>query len=597
MPRKYVKKTGLSRSNYPRENIVEAMKAITKDGMPVRRASTVYGVPKTTLQQYISGTRKNIGKPGVMTALPYDFQLALAQNIATLGDFGYAMDITELRHFVKDVLDRKKETVQVFNDNVPGHDWALGFLQRHKDLLKNQRCQNINRNRAAVGEADVAKYFECLHKVSLGIPPANIINYDETNLTDNPQTKKMLYRRTSKHPERIMNTTKTSISIMFAGSADGNILPPYTVYKAEHIMSTWADNGPKDAKYNRTKSGWFDKFCFEDWFRQIILPYVRKLPKKEWKVVIGDNLATHISDSIINSCKANKIHFVFLPPNSTHLLQPLDVAVYGPMKRAWRKVLTTWKKDEGKFATTLPKWVFPQLLLALMNAMPNLSDLMKAGFAACGIYPHDSERVLNKIRKELPEGDTSREYVSEQVVEMLRSMRQQAAGPKRKRAKRLHVEPGTSVTGTVQPGGASLQDAGVSQQNIGAPSHDSDLSDPDGSLCQAPSSDDENESILIDNYTVGDLVLVQFPTTEGKSSLIHYAGKIIEELPEKKWKVDYYRSIFTEKAQVNHHWFKKPENADICSTDDQQICFKLKVVRVLNSKLCIQADLTNYCMH
>jgi hypothetical protein len=31
--------------------------------------------------------------------------------------------------------------------------------------------------------------------------------------------------------------------------------------------------------------------------------------------------------------------FIFLPKNSTHLMQPLDFAIFAPMKRRWREVL------------------------------------------------------------------------------------------------------------------------------------------------------------------------------------------------------------------------------------------------------------------
>jgi hypothetical protein len=37
--------------------------------------------------------------------------------------------------------------------------------------------------------------------------------------------------------------------------------------------------------------------------------------------------------------------FIFLPENSTHLLQPLDVSVFAPMKRKWREILSEWKEE------------------------------------------------------------------------------------------------------------------------------------------------------------------------------------------------------------------------------------------------------------
>jgi hypothetical protein len=52
--------------------------------------------------------------------------------------------------------------------------------------------------------------------------------------------------------------------------------------------------------------------------------------------------------------------FIFLPENSTHILQPLDVAVFAPMKKRWRALITEWKDECSRNGTnyaTIPKQV------------------------------------------------------------------------------------------------------------------------------------------------------------------------------------------------------------------------------------------------
>ena len=53
---------------------------------------------------------------------------------------------------------------------------------------------------------------------------------------------------------------------MISGNAAGEILPPFVVYKATNLWSTWCVGGPKGARYFSTKSGWFDGVAFEEWF-------------------------------------------------------------------------------------------------------------------------------------------------------------------------------------------------------------------------------------------------------------------------------------------------------------------------------------------
>ena len=64
-------------------------------------------------------------------------------------------------------------------------------------------------------------------------------------------------------------------------------------------------------------------------------------------MLILDNLSSHLSASIVEKFEENEIAFCFLPANSTHLLQPLDVAFFSPPKKAWRTILENWKKGPG----------------------------------------------------------------------------------------------------------------------------------------------------------------------------------------------------------------------------------------------------------
>ena len=73
-------------------------------------------------------------------------------------------------------------------------------------------------------------------------------------------------------------------------------------------------------------------------------------------------MASHLSLDVIQKAAESNVHFIFLPGNSTHLTQPLDVAFFRPMKMAWRAILQDWKKGTGRNEPTIPKNKFPSLL-------------------------------------------------------------------------------------------------------------------------------------------------------------------------------------------------------------------------------------------
>lgn len=83
---------------------------------------------------------------------------------------------------------------------------------------------------------------------------------------------------------------------------------------------------------------------FKDWFIStkaeiglFQLPQLKKLLRVN--VVIGDNLTFQINLENLKVCEENNIRFVYLPTNSIHLIQSLNVTYYGPIKREWYKIL------------------------------------------------------------------------------------------------------------------------------------------------------------------------------------------------------------------------------------------------------------------
>ena len=99
---------------------------------------------------------------------------------------------------------------------MPGRDWVDFFLKRNKHLLAHRMCQNIERSSAAISPEVVNDFFDNLRDTLKDVPPGNIMNYDETNLCDNIGRKTVIAKRGLKHQERVMNSTKSATSMMYA---------------------------------------------------------------------------------------------------------------------------------------------------------------------------------------------------------------------------------------------------------------------------------------------------------------------------------------------------------------------------------------------
>ncbi|CAG5056515.1 unnamed protein product [Parnassius apollo] len=264
----------------------------------------------------------------------------------------------------------------------------------------HQICQFVARkilkkNRADKGVDEIIEYFRNLEATLKDVAPSNILNFDETNLIDDPGSSKCIFRRGVKYPEQVLNSTKGAISLMFSVTANGSLLPIYVVYKAENLYSEWIQGGPRGTRYNRTRSVWFDSFVFEDYFNTTIMDWAKSLPGKE--VIICDNLLSHLNVSVIELCECHNIQFVFVPSSSTHITQPLDVAFFAPLKKVWRAILLKYKMENPN-QTTLNKNHFPNLLHSLVDQVELYSSKnIKSGFRATGIYPFNPREVLKRV--------------------------------------------------------------------------------------------------------------------------------------------------------------------------------------------------------
>ena len=172
---------GNYRHKYSAETIRKALKDVKDKTMTLNEASVKYGVPKTTLYDRMTTASDKVGRPTVLTAEEEDI---IAERLIILGEWGFPLNVSDLKHLIKAYLDGCGRTTRLVN-NMPGKDFISGFLKRHRELTI--RTANLIKPSRAMLSADIVNEFFDLYEVAAaGVPPANVYNYDETNLRDNP---------------------------------------------------------------------------------------------------------------------------------------------------------------------------------------------------------------------------------------------------------------------------------------------------------------------------------------------------------------------------------------------------------------------------
>lgn len=407
----------------------EAVRLVLEENLSVKRASLAVNrvklnvVPRMTLNDRMNRHSPvklpPVGRP---TELDADVEEAIVKCLVLCGEYQCPMKRIDVQKLIQSYCTENNVETR-WTEGKPGLDWVRAFQKRWSHRVKLKKPTNIKRSRAKVSPEIIREYMAHLQPELEKVPASNIFNYDETNLRDDPGSEEAFFGGGSKYNEQIRNSSKEAISLMFCCSADGQMLPPMVLYKSTTgiCYDMWIEGGPEGTTYAASKSGWFDMEKFNQWFKIVFLPHIKTLPKEQVKVLIGDNLAAHLSPYVLAMCELHNVRFCFLPENSTHLLQPLDVTVFAPMKRKWREVLSWWKEEcmrHNRNFATLPKKEFPALLKKLMEK--DYSESIKSGFACCGIFPFSLERALSKMPPTTVEIESQ---MHEQVLKKLQSIR------------------------------------------------------------------------------------------------------------------------------------------------------------------------------
>ena len=133
---------------------------------------------------------------------------------------------------------------------------------------------------------------------------------------------------------------------------------------------------------------------FQEWFDEIFLKHANSIEGP--KVLIFDGHRSHITLNIVESARNNNIHIILLPPHTTHVLQPLDVAVFKPVKTELIKVIMNHNTNSN--CADITQKDFPKLLKDLVESKKVfLLRHAVAGFETTGIYPLDKDNMLGQI--------------------------------------------------------------------------------------------------------------------------------------------------------------------------------------------------------
>ena len=207
---------------------------------------------------------------------------------------------------------------------------------------------------------------------------------------------KMVTRVGRRNPRVTHDGKRELITDLETIRASGTCLPPFLIFKAKagHCMGWYESLDDPDVLLAYSPKGWTDETLGFEFITRHFNRFAPPSAPGRKRLIILDGHSSHINWNFCMYCLDNEIILLCLPAHSTHLLQPLDVAVFGPLQHFYGLAVDDFSRQQGG---GIHKGVFwPLLRKAREKAIT--SDNIKSAFRSTGLIPYYLKIVLDRLQ-------------------------------------------------------------------------------------------------------------------------------------------------------------------------------------------------------
>ena len=354
-----------------------------------------YHVPYHRLRARLFSTPSKIGRQPTYSRLSKAQEHALCMYIDRLDHVRLSVRRSFIENAANSILQANTP------DNAPspppiGQHWVNRFITRHGYSVVPQKVLDADRQ-AAENQEVITSWFEALHTVisTYGIIPEDIWSMDETGFRIGVGKDQLVVTRRRRVRYFGLPTNRESATAIEGINAGGAYLPAFLILSGKVHMSNWYQikELEGDTVIAVTDSGYSNTELSLQWI-QHFQRHTQKARKGKHILLIMDNHGSHHSMEFIQFCWDHDIIPFGLPANLTHLLQPLDVVVFQPLKHYHAQALDFLVRDGITQITKLEFLGFIQQI----RKQTFKESTIRSAFKKTGIIPFDPSIILEKLR-------------------------------------------------------------------------------------------------------------------------------------------------------------------------------------------------------
>lgn len=378
---------------YDEENLKKAIAEIEKlteenKKFSKRAIARQYNINKDVLSKHLKGEATGVaGRPTVIAIAE---EQELAASLKTMSKWGFALLKEEIKDVIKEYVIENK-IKNPFKDNRPGDDWFAAFKERHNLTIKKPEALEVTRRTITSDPFIIYEFYELLSKeierLGLENKPNQIYNLDESGFHMDPAKTKVVTEKGQPAHRTIQGSGRENTTVLACVNAEGKAMPPLVIFEANKFWSTWIGDESqgmiKGTFFGVSPTGWMTSTVFHEWF-----VLFTKSVKERPILLLFDGHLSHLDIKTIEEARSNNITILKFPPHTTDLLQPLDRAVFGPLKTAWDKEIHVYQREHQQ---KLSKADFVNVLGKVWLTGLSKQNIV-SGFSKTGVYPVDKNK-------------------------------------------------------------------------------------------------------------------------------------------------------------------------------------------------------------
>lgn len=146
---------------------------------------------------------------------------------------------------------------------------------------------------------------------------------------------------------------------------------------------------PKGWNANCSDSGWLNSETFYNYISKTFYPWLATEGISTPVILFVDGHISHRSLKLSEFCSEHQIILVSFLPNLTHICQPMDVLVHGPLKQKWASCLNEFRSSH-QHLERMSKPLFFELLKKCVNETLTPESL-QTSFVETSLHPFDAD--------------------------------------------------------------------------------------------------------------------------------------------------------------------------------------------------------------